>query len=141
MGDLTKNLSRSEFECECGCGFDTVDYELVTIIQDAVNYFELKYSSKIRVEITGGDRCQKHNEEVQKEYVKNYIPFSSKSTHIEAKAADHKIFMIKNDLKIQVPPQEVYDYYDKKYPNSKGIGSYNNRTHVDSRTIKARWKG
>ena len=47
MGDLTRNFSRNEFKCKCECGFDTVDYELVTILQDSVEYFEkniiLKY--------------------------------------------------------------------------------------------------
>jgi hypothetical protein len=139
MGDLTKNLSRKEFECECGCGFDTVDYELVVMIQDAADSFAVEHNSKITVEITGGNRCQKHNEEVQKQEVKNYVPFSSKSTHIEAKAADHKFFYYKDGIKTQIPPKKVYDYYDKKYPTSKGVGLYSNRTHVDSRAVKARW--
>lgn len=139
MGDLTKNFSRSEFECECGCGFDTVDFELINMLQDSVSYFEKKYNSIISVEITGGDRCVEHNETIQKEYVKNYIPYSSKSTHLEAKAADHKHYYHKDDIKIQIPPLEVYNYYDKKYPTSKGIGLYSNRVHADSRSLKARW--
>lgn len=139
MGDLTKNLSRKEFACECGCGFDTIDYELVLMIQDAADSFAAKYDSKIVVAITGGNRCIKHNEEIQKQEVKNYVPFSSKSTHIDAKAADHKFFYSVNGVKTQIPPIEVYNYYDKKYPTSKGVGLYSNRVHVDSRAVKARW--
>ena len=139
MGDLTKNLSRKEFACECGCGFDTVDYELVMMIQDAADSFAVKYKSNVTVSITGGNRCMKHNEEIQKQEVKNYVPFSSKSTHIDAKAADHKFFYSVNGVKTQIPPIEVYNYYDKKYPTSKGIGLYSNRVHVDSRAVKARW--
>ncbi len=30
MGSLTKILSRSEFACECRCGFDTADFEIGT---------------------------------------------------------------------------------------------------------------
>lgn len=141
MGDLTKNLSRKEFACECGCGFDTVDYELVMMIQDAADYFAAKYDSKIVVAVTGGNRCVKHNEVIQKQEVKNYVPFSSKSTHMDAKAADHKFFYYVNEIKTQIDSVEVYDYYDKKYPTSKGVGLYSNRTHVDSRAVKARWGG
>ena len=64
MGDLTKNLSRKEFECECGCGFDTVDFELASIIQEAVDYFTWAYSEDVYVIITGGNRCVEHNEKV-----------------------------------------------------------------------------
>ena len=142
MGDLTKNLSRHEFECnpkECGCGFDTVDFVLVNMIQDSCDYFAEKYNSKISVSITGGNRCVDQNERVQKRANPDYIPFSSKSTHQEAKAADHKHYYYADGIKIQIDPKEVYDYYDKKYPDSKGIGLYHNRVHADSRTKKARW--
>ena len=32
MGDLTKNFSRSEFACKCGCGFDDIDLVLQSVI-------------------------------------------------------------------------------------------------------------
>ena len=35
MGDISKNISRHELECHCGCGFNTVDYSLVIAIQDS----------------------------------------------------------------------------------------------------------
>lgn len=139
MGDLTRNFSRHEFECECGCGFDTVDYGLITILQESVAYFEKKYNSKVSVTITGGNRCKEHNETVQKEVNNDYVPYSSKSTHIEAKAADHKHYRYVGEIKTQIPPIEVYNYYDEKYPNSCGVGLYSNRVHVDSRNTKARW--
>ena len=84
MGDLTKNLSRKEFACKCGCGFDTIDFMTVTLIQDSVGYFTKKYNSKIKVKITGPNRCKKHNEKIQKKYNPSYIPFSSKSRHISS---------------------------------------------------------
>ena len=52
MGDLTSNLSRHEFACECGCGFDTVDFELVTVIQKACNHFEAIYQADLIIEIS-----------------------------------------------------------------------------------------
>ena len=137
---MVYNFAREEFECECGCGFDTVDYELINDLQSSRIYFSMLYG-KVKVVITGGNRCEAHDEEVQKDANPNYIPHSSKSTHKEAKAADHKHYYFKDEEWIQISPKEVYDYYDKKYPKSKGIGLYNNRVHLDSRKQKARWKG
>lgn len=139
MGDLTKNLSRSEFECTCGCGFDTVDYELVDMIQRAVDHFEIVYNSKVSVVITGPNRCMKSNERVQKEVNPNYVPYSSKSTHMEAKAADIKMYYYVDGKKEAIPPKMMYTYFDEEYAGSKGVGLYSNRVHVDSRSNKARW--
>ncbi len=52
MGDLTDNLSRSEMACNCGCGFDVVDYDLAVTLQDAVDHFELVYGD-CKLIITG----------------------------------------------------------------------------------------
>ncbi|MBL1294481.1 MAG: hypothetical protein COB61_011515 [Thiotrichales bacterium] len=139
MGDLSKNLSRHEFACRCGCGYDTVDFGTVVMIQGAVDHFSSKFNAPAKVDIRGGNRCKKHNEFVQKKYNPKYIAFSSKSTHMDAKAGDIKIFCLKGGDWIQVDPNEVYDYFDKKYPKSAGVGKYHNRTHVDSRNKKARW--
>jgi hypothetical protein len=34
MGDLTANLSESEFHCKCGCGHNVANPELVKILQE-----------------------------------------------------------------------------------------------------------
>ena len=73
----------------------------------------------------------------KKEANDDYVPYSSKSTHMEAKAADHKHYTYVDGVKAQIPPIEVYDYYDTKYPNKYGIGLYSNRVHIDSRSIKS----
>lgn len=140
MGELTKNLSRYEFECRCSnsCGFDTVDFMLIKMIQDGADYFETKYG-RIIVDIRGGNRCKEHNEFVQKKYVPNYVPYSSKSVHMEGKAADVKYFYFKDKAKTQISPEEVHSYFTKLYPTSKGLGLYHNRNHIDSRRNKARW--
>ena len=131
MGDLTKNLSRKEFACECNCGFDTVDFELVNIIQKAVEDFESHFCKRIIVQITGPNRCEKRNED---------IGGADNSQHICAKAADHKFWIITPDGgREQVDPDFVYDYYDRKYKNKYGVGKYDNRTHIDVRKKKARW--
>ena len=58
MGDLTKDFSRKEFACKCGCGFDDIDTRLVHMAQ------------KIRdllgepVRVNSACRCAKHNKAV-----------------------------------------------------------------------------
>lgn len=118
MGDLTKNFSRHEFACECGCGFDTVDYMLLIILQDLADHFGQP------VAISGGNRCFTHNLATK--------GARRKSTHMEAKAADIKVE--------DTNPLLVYNYLTHKYPNSLGLGLYWNRVHVDSRDKAARWK-
>jgi len=39
MGDLSKNISRSEIECKCGCGTDTIDAETIKAVQDTCDHF------------------------------------------------------------------------------------------------------
>ena len=34
MGDLSRNFDRSEFKCRDGCGRDTVDIELVKVLEE-----------------------------------------------------------------------------------------------------------
>ena len=133
-------FTRKEFACECGCGFDAMDFYLINMLEDSRDYFTKKYDAKVKVEITGGNRCKAHNEEVQKKYVKNYVPFSSNSEHLNAKAADHKHYYLKFDKWVQISAQEVYDYYDKHHSVS-GLGIYHNRVHIDSRSHKSRWRG
>ena len=135
---ITKNLSRFEMACRCGCGFDTVDVELAPVLQDCVDHFAGVDGCDIRLKITGPNRCLKHNEFVQKEYNKKYVPYSSKSQHLYARAADFKLF--NRDTGKQVSASRVADYLEDKYKNKYGIGRYRNRVHVDTRSgSSARW--
>jgi len=52
---LSKHFYRDEFACQCGCGFDTVDHELVKILEDVRKTFNAP------VHISSGCRCEKHN--------------------------------------------------------------------------------
>ena len=119
MGDLSSNYSRHEWVCKCGCGFDTVDAELVKVLQKNVsNHF------KRRVLITpnGGCRCYMNNIECDG---------ANRSQHTQGKAADIKVDGIS--------PEEVYDHLNKTFPNKYGLGLYKSFTHVDVRPEKARW--
>ena len=123
MGDLTKNISRSEMACKCGCGFDAADIQLVEAIQDCCNHFaQEQHIDKVVLTITSGNRCKEHNAKEGG---------AEKSQHVYGKGAD---FYIRN-----VSAKDVADYLEGKYPDSHGIGRYSNRTHLDVRAEKARW--
>ena len=56
MGDITKNLSRHEFACRCGCGSSEPHPVLVIGTQDVVDTCGCK-----RVTVTSGTRCEVHH--------------------------------------------------------------------------------
>jgi len=110
------NFSRKEFACSCGCGFDTIDYELLEVLEDVRAYFDSP------VYINSGCRCISHNHKVGG---------STHSQHLYGKASD----IVVKDIDADV----VADYLESKYQSIYGIGRYNGRTHIDVRSGKARW--
>lgn len=129
MGDLSKNLSRSEFACECGCGFDTVDIKLVDLLQGIVDRFAIVDGAHVSIHITGPNRCPAHNLN---------IGGASNSQHQYARAADFKLFYRNTDN--QINPDRVADHLEEKYAGEYGVGRYSNRTHFDNRSNgPARW--
>lgn len=72
---LTKNFSRYEFQCPCGCGQQFVDPELAEKLQ----LIRDKLGKKIR--ITSGYRCVKHNADPK-------VGGSKQSRHLYGIAAD-----------------------------------------------------
>jgi uncharacterized protein YcbK (DUF882 family) len=118
MGDLSANFSRSEFACKCGCGFQTVDVELLEVITSVREKFRKP------VTINSACRCDEHNKKIGGSYG---------SKHKQGIAAD---IVVKG-----VNPDTVYAYLDDMYPTSFGMGKYESFTHIDVRRTKARWKG
>lgn len=117
MGDISAHFNRSEFACQCGCGFDTVDVELIETLETVRQYFMSP------VTITSGCRCVPHNVKIGGSY---------DSQHTKGRAADFKVQ--------GKTPQEVHDFLCRTYPNQYGVGIYDSWIHFDSRTEKARWK-
>ena len=116
MTQISRHFDRREFACHCGCGFDTVDTELLTILEDLRERFAKP------VFIQSGCRCKKRN---------TRIMGAKKSQHLIGKAAD---------VTIQgVEPKDVANYLESKYIYRYGIGRYLTFTHIDSRDEKARW--
>ena len=118
MGDLTKDFSRWEFGCKCGCGLDTIDFETLTALQELRDYYGR------RVTVTSGARCKAHNDSLPNS--------STNSQHLYFRAVD---FIVDG-----VRPQEVQAYLSLKYQNRFGLGSYQSFTHLDTRGgPPARW--
>ena len=113
---LNDHFSRKEFACRCGCGFDTVDAELLHVL------INLRGQFNAPITITSGARCKNHN---------GNIGGSEKSQHMIGRAADIKIYRIHEDI--------VADYLEATYPDKYGIGRYIGRTHIDTRATPARW--
>ena len=118
MGDLSTNFSRSEFACNCGCGFATADIKLVYLLEAIRERF------KKPVKITSAARCKNYNKQV------NGVKTSK---HLQGIACDVQI----KDVK----PYDVYKFVDEYSPNHYGIGLYKSFTHIDVRANKSRWKG
>ena len=112
---ISEHFTRQEFACKCGCGFNTVDIQLVQLLERVREHFGQP------VYVTSGCRCPAHNER---------SGGGSKSQHLYGRAAD----IVVRD----VDPDDVADYLENINPNG-GVGRYSSWTHVDSRDCCARW--
>jgi len=118
---LSENFYRHEFACRdadgspCACGLDTVDAQLVEILQALRDFFERP------VRITSACRCLRQNRRVGG---------ASNSQHLYGRAADVVVEGI--------DPKLVQEWArDNDVP---GIGCYNTFTHLDTRSgPSARW--
>lgn len=115
---VSEHFDRSEFECQCGCGFAAVDIELIKVLESV----RKKFNSPVK--ITSACRCAEHN---------SSVGGSFGSKHKQGIAAD---IVVKN-----INPMLVYQFLDAHMPNKGGLGMYSNFTHVDVRDKKARWNG
>jgi len=114
MVDVSKNFNRSEFACKCGCGQDTIDAELVNILQDCRDRFG-------PIRINSGNRCEAHNAKVGG---------TKNSQHLYGRAADF--------VPLEASLDDVYNHLNIHY-DGIGLGLYSGWLHVDSRGKKARW--
>jgi uncharacterized protein YcbK (DUF882 family) len=116
MGDISKNFSRREFACKCGCGFEVVDVELLRVLEEVRERFG-------PVKITSGCRCLEHNRKVGG---------TLGSEHTRGIAAD---FVVPG-----VSPEVIAGYLRDTYPGRYGIGEYADWVHLDMRPRFARWR-
>lgn len=105
-------FTRDEFACKCGCGQDTVDAELLHLMETLRGAFERP------ITITSGNRCLAHNAR---------IGGSEFSYHLKSKACD---FIVKD-----VDPKQVYEVVLLllNHRGEGGVGLYDDWVHVDVR--------
>lgn len=114
MGNLSAHFSRHEFTCKCGCGQDTVDYELIVLLEHIRNHFTSP------VIVNSGNRCLHYNAKVGG---------AKNSQHLISKAADIVV--------VDYSPIEVHAFLEPWHGG--GLGKYNSFTHVDVRDKRVRW--
>lgn len=87
---------------------------------------------RVACTINSGYRCAEYNATIE--------DASDTSKHVLGMAADHKMEWVYGDgTRKQIPPDDIADYYEHRYPNQYGIGRYNTFTHVDTRKHVSRW--
>ena len=119
--DDIEYFERREFACKCGkCGGFPVEpsWDLLKILDKIREHFGAP------VHVNSGVRCKNHN---------TACGGAKSSQHLYGTAADIKV--------TGVPPAKVAEYAETMLPNNGGIGIYKTFTHVDVRSIKARWNG
>ncbi|MGL4843956.1 MAG: D-Ala-D-Ala carboxypeptidase family metallohydrolase [Aeromonas veronii] len=114
---FSPSFKRSEFACRCKCGTDTVDHELISVLE------RLRAHYGKPIIITSGQRCTAHN---------RAVGGSPKSSHLTGRAAD---FYVKG-IPLDVVHQQLIDWYPDRYGIAVGSGF----VHVDTRSGNpARW--
>ncbi|HXK95012.1 MAG TPA: D-Ala-D-Ala carboxypeptidase family metallohydrolase [bacterium] len=116
MSKLTKNFSRKEFACRCGCGFDDISMDLVQRLQ------RLRDRIGKPLYVNSGCRCAAHNAAVRG---------TKKSNHLTGKAAD---------ISTSHNPTEL-GRLAAEFGWFNGIKVYAWGIHVDIRTGPRYWIG
>ena len=120
-------FKRDEFACRCGCGFNTVDAELLAFLDALRETLRSALQRSVRIKVTSGCRCKKYNKSV------NGAP---KSLHTTGRAADIQCDRFEGTWG-RIAPDYVAEIADTL--KAKGLGRYNTFTHIDSRDANARW--
>lgn len=117
MGDLSEHFSRWEFACRCGCGFNTVDAQLLQVLQ------ALRTAMGKPVSVHSGARCARHNAELDP-------PGAPNSYHLCGQAAD---------IEVDAKTNEEVGAWLRAFDIPLGVGIYKTHVHVDVRGRKAEW--
>lgn len=127
MGDTTRNFSRAEFACRCGCGFQDPHPILVVSLQ------QLRDLAGVCFTITGPCRCTAHNKAVAGARNSRHTPDAAGYCQAADGRLDGMPLRRQYELAMQVPAFA-----------QGGIGAYVDeggpRLHLDVRpTGPARW--
>lgn len=113
MGDITRNFSRHEFACKCGCGFDDIDIRVVNRLQVVRDILG------VEITVNSGCRCKAYNYKVGGKPA---------SLHLEGKAID---WTVKDEEKFMSAGKMLAGW-------SGGFHQYSNFIHTDIGR-KRRW--
>ena len=121
---LTKNFSKSEFDCKCGC---EMPKDVLHQVQKVANQLQvLRDATGKSITVNSAYRCPEHNKAIKG---------VSSSQHILGKAAD---IVVKG-----IEPSITFDLVDLLINEGEmlqgGLGNYDTFTHYDIRKNKARW--
>jgi len=121
---LTKNFSKSEFDCKCGC---EMPQELIPNVQKLANQLQvIRNRVNVPIKINSAYRCPEHNTKVGG--VKT-------SMHLQGKASDIVITGLRPDDTAYI----IEELIASGDILQGGLGKYNTFTHYDIRKTKARW--
>lgn len=139
MGDLTKNFSKSELTCKCGCGLFIENAALTSLLQ------KIRDSVNKPLTVSSGLRCQRHNASVGGVVAVKYYKPGTKtldldkyprgvrgrakdSNHTHGTAADIACAgMTANALWVLIKLL----YSKERIPELAGLGRYDTFCHVD----------
>lgn len=121
---LTKNFSKSEFECKCGCEMPQDVLDNIKIVAEQLQIVRNKLNKPIK--INSAYRCPEHNALVG-----------------GAKNSQHKLGLAADIVVKGMSPNGVFGFINKLMALGMiklgGLGQYNTFTHFDIRDNYARW--
>ena len=115
MGNLSRHFNRSEIECNCGCGLNTMDIETLKVADIARDYVGHSITP------SSGARCFEYNRSDE-------VGSNDNSQHPRCRAMDLPC----DD------PEALFDYLNDLYPDQYGFGLYNTFVHIDTKSGRAR---
>ena len=119
MEKLTKNFSREELACKCGCDKCDMTDTFLKALQ------HLRDIVKFPITINSGYRCDEHN---------RAVGGAMSSKHKLGQAADLDL--------TSLSPHQVQTLLEaiKLVPEIKGVGVAKSFVHIDTREFPAEWK-
>ena len=122
---LTKNFSKSEFECKCGCEMPQDVLDNIKILAEQLQIVRNKLNKPIK--INSAYRCKYQNDITVK----------------GSKNSQHKLGLAADIVVNGMSPNGVFGFVNKLMAldiiKRGGLGQYNTFTHFDIRGYISRW--
>jgi len=103
QGDITRNFSRREFACKCGCGFDDISLKLVEKLQ------KVRDLCGFPLTVNSGCRCELHNKRVGGRV--NSAHLTGKAVDIAVKNSWERYFILDAALRAKFSRIGIYETY------------------------------